>query len=335
MKPMVFITQWMPNEGVEVLKRHCKVIMNEGMQPLPKRELIRQAKDAHALLFFVSDHIDAEVIEGCPNLKVVASFGKGYDNLDLNACTRRNICATINPYSLTDSTADLALALMLALCRNLLPGDRFIRSGNFRGWEPRLLLGHEFHHKNLGIIGMGAIGQAIARRAVGFNVRILYYDLLPRPAVEAELGATFCTKEQLLSQSDFVVLCVDLRPENYHLIGARDLQKIKRGSYLINVGRGSLVDEQAVVQALEDGVLGGYAADVFEMEDFISPSRPTEITPGLIRLKDKTVLTPHIGTGTWEARRKLAVATAEQILKALHGEKPPGALNDVVLQPLL
>jgi len=172
LKPVVFITQWMPEEGVEMLKQYCQVTMNEGTDPLPKEEIIRRTGEAHVLLYFVSDHIDEEIIAGCPNLKVAASFGKGYDNLDLEACTRRNICATINPHALTDSTADMAIALILAVSRNILPSDRFVREGNFRGWHPTHFLGHDFHHATLGIIGLGDVGQAVARRAYGFDVRI-------------------------------------------------------------------------------------------------------------------------------------------------------------------
>jgi len=334
-KPVVFITQWMPEEGVEMLKQHCQVSMNEDTEPLSGEEIIRRAGEAHVLLYFVSDHIDGEIIAGCPNLKVAASFGKGYDNLDLEACTRRNICATINPHALTDSTADLAIALILAVSRNIIPSDRFIREGSFRGWHPTHFLGRDFHHATLGIIGLGDVGEAVARRAYGFDVRILYHDLLRRPGAEDKYGAVFCSKDRLLAESHFIVVSADLRPDNRHLIGSLDLRKFRKGSYLINVGRGSLVDEQAVAGALEEGILSGYASDVYELEDPLFTGRPKEVAPGLICQKDKTVLTSHIGTGTREARSQLAVSTAGQILAALRGEKPSGALNDVVLQPLI
>lgn len=333
-KPKVFISHWMPEIGVNKLREHCEVDYYNGAEPLSPSEFTARAKDADAVLVFMCDTINREVLDQCPNLRVVSSFGKGFDNIDVAACTERNILVTINPAALTDSTADIAMGLLLTLSRNLLAGDRHVRSGNYFGWHATNLLGRDFHHSTLGIIGFGEIGQAISRRSVGFDVKILYTDVRQFEAEAQSVGAEFVDMGTLLAESDFVIAAVNLTPDTYHLLGREQLQMMKDGSFLINICRGSVVDEAAVAEALQSGKLQGYAADVFEFEDRLYRQR-SEIEEMLLRQTEKTVFSPHIGTGTIEARQQLAVSSTTQLLTALNGEIPTGAVNKVPLRPLI
>lgn len=330
MKPKVFISQWMPQKGVELIKEYCEIDYHSDVNPLPKEQFIERAKKADALVMFVTDKIDAEIVSKCPKLRIISSFGKGYDNIDVKACSEKDILVIINRESLTNSTADLAIGLILSLCRNILPGDRHIRNREFKGWHPTNLLGRDFHHSKLGIIGLGLIGAAIARRAKGFDVEVSYYDIERKEKLEQDLDIKYCDNlNDLLSQNDFIVVACDLRSENHHLINANTMGYIKPGSYLINISRGSVVDERAVAEALKAGKLSGYAADVFEFEDIPRDTMTPYIQESLLMDLDRTVFTPHIGTGTKEAREQLAVSTAQQLLLALQGKRPAGALNNV------
>ncbi|MDR3636550.1 MAG: NAD(P)-dependent oxidoreductase [Isosphaeraceae bacterium] len=329
-RPRVFVAQWMPTAGTDRLAAHCALDLSGSLGPLPREELLARSSRADAMVAFVSDYVDAELVEQAPSLRVVASFGKGFDNIDVAACTRRGVLVTINPEALTESTADLALGLILAACRNVAAGDRHVRSGRFHGWHPTDLLGREFHGSALGIVGFGAIGQAIARRASAFDARITYFDPVRRPEAESRLNVSYRDFGDLLAGSEIVVLAADLRLANRHLLGREAIGRMKPGALLVNVGRGSLVDEAAVADSLATGALGGFAADVFEFEDESIPERPRSIHPALLARADATVFTPHLGTGTVAARDRLAVSTAEQLLAALGGEIPSGAVNPAV-----
>jgi lactate dehydrogenase-like 2-hydroxyacid dehydrogenase len=209
-------------------------------------------------------------------------------------------------------------------------GDRQIRSRQFSGWHPTNFLGKDFHHSRLGIIGFGNIGQAIARRARGFAVEIVYYDIQRPAAIPAEKGVRCISDlDALLAESDFIIVAADFRPENHHLLGPRELGLVKRDCLIVNISRGSLVDEQAIAAALQSGRLGGYAADVFAFEDRMIPGRPDYIPDELLNQPDRTVFTPHLGTGTVTTRENLSIATARQLLAALRGQLPPGAVNGV------
>jgi lactate dehydrogenase-like 2-hydroxyacid dehydrogenase len=331
-RPRVFVAQWMPWLGLERLRGSCEIDVSDSLGPMPRAEFLARASRADALIAFVSDYVDAELVDHASSLRFVASFGKGFDNIDVPACTGRGILVTINPEALTESTADLALGLILAVRRNVVAGDRHVRSGRFQGWHPKNWLGREFHGTELGIVGLGAIGQAIARRALAFGVRVAYSDPIRRPELESQWGIAYRDLAGLLAGSDTVVVAADLRPGNLHLIGREAIGRMKPGAVLVNVGRGSLVDETAVAEALATGALGGFAADVFEFEDESIPTRPRTIHPELLAGADATVLTPHIGTGTVEARDRLAIATAEQLLAAIRGEVPSGAVNPEVIR---
>jgi phosphonate dehydrogenase len=304
----VAITQRVFPETIELLAPHAEVIVGPP------------ARDADALMVFMPDSLDDEFLQSCSNLKIVAGALKGCDNFDVEACTRLGIWFTIVPDLLTEPTAELALALMLGLARHVLPGDRLIRSGVFQGWRP-ILYGQGFAGSNIGIVGFGAVGRALARMLQGFSCRVQYHD----PSAE---GST--PLDALLASSDFVLPLLPLTTETLHLIDRDALARIKRGAYLINVSRGSIVDEEAVADALESGHLAGYAADTFEMEDWALPHRPREINPRLLRLAERTLFTPHLGSAVASARREIELAAANNILQALRGERPSGAINDPV-----
>jgi len=326
MRKKVFISHYIPDQGLEMIRQHFEVDYYNGTA-LSKSDFIARAKDADALVIFMTDFIDAEIIENCPKLKVVSSFGKGYDNIDVVACTKRGILVTNNPDNLTASTADMAITLLLALCRNVICADAHIRAGEFNGWHPSNFLGTDFHGKTLGLVGFGAIGQAIAKRARGFDVNMYYYDAQRKTEAEELLGVQYAPLARLLAKSNFVVVALNLYPETRYFLGSKEIASLQPGSYLINIGRGSTVDEDAVAEALISGHLLGYAADVFEFEDQMIGQRPDYINEKLLRCVGKTVFTPHIGTGTFDARQRLSVSTANQLICALKGEKPTGAIN--------
>jgi phosphonate dehydrogenase len=327
MKPKVVITNWVHPEVIELLEPSCEVIANPSKEALSREEILQRAKDAEALMVFMPDTIDEAFVQECPKLKIIAAALKGYDNFDVAACTHRGIWFTIVPSLLSAPTAEITIGLLIGLGRQMLEGDRFIRTGKFTGWRPQFYsLG--LANRTLGIVGMGALGKAIAQRLTGFEMRLLYSDpvALP-PEQEATWNISRVTFETLIESSDFVVLVVPLQPATLHLINANTLAKMKPGSFLINPCRGSVVDEQAVSQALESGHLAGYAADVFEMEDWYRSNRPHNIPQSLLENTKQTFFTPHIGSAVDELRRNIALEAAQNILQALEGQKPQGAVN--------
>jgi len=304
----IVITQRVFSETIHLLSPHADVMVGPP------------SRDAVALMVFMPDSLDEAFLRECPNLKIVAGALKGYDNFDVEACTRLGIWFTIVPDLLTEPTAELALALMLGLARNVLPGDQLIRSGSFQGWRP-VLYGTGLAGGTVGIIGFGAVGRALARMLQGFSCRIQYCD----PSAE---GST--PLDVLLASSDFVLPLLPLTPDTFHMLGRDALAGMQRGAYLINVSRGSVVDEEAVADAIESGHLAGFAADTFEMEDWARRDRPREIHPRLLRLTDSTLFTPHLGSAVASARREIERAAANNILQALRGEHPSGAINSPV-----
>jgi len=327
MKPKVVITNWVHPEVIELLKPSCEVIANPSKEALSREEILQRAKDAEALMVFMPDTIDEAFLRECPKLKIIAAALKGYDNFDVAACTHRGIWFTIVPSLLSAPTAEITIGLLIGLGRQMLEGDRFIRTGKFTGWRPQFYsLG--LANRTLGIVGMGALGKAIAGRLAGFEMQLLYSDpvALP-PEQEATGNISRVPFETLIESSDFVVLVVPLQPATLHLINANTLAKMKPGSFLINPCRGSVVDEQAVCKALESGHLAGYAADVFEMEDWYRSDRPHNIPQPLLENTKQNFFTPHIGSAVDELRHNIALEAAQNILQALQGQKPQGAVN--------
>lgn len=327
-RPLVIVTQRIHSEVADLLSAHARVAVNESSEPWPRERLLELTRDADALMVFMPDSLDDAFLAACPRLKIVAAALKGFDNFDVEACTRRGIWFSIVPDLLTDATAELALALLLGLARNVTAGDRLIRSGEFRGWRP-ILYGTGLHGATVGIVGFGRVGQALARVLKGFSCRVMYCDSNPSGASEA----TQTSIDDLLAQSQFVVPLLPLTPETICLFNAATLAKMKRGSFLINVARGSVVDEEAVADALESGQLAGYAADTFEMEDWARADRPRAISPRLLRLTDRTLFTPHLGSAVDSVRLEIERAAALSILQVLRGERPPGAVNEVTSIP--
>jgi len=320
----VVVTQRIHAEVHALLSARADVIANPTIEPWPPSELLDHAKGASALMVFMPDSVDDAFLAACPRLKIIAAALKGADNFDVPACTARGVWFTIVPDLLSEPTAELALALMLSLARNVLPGDRHVRSGDFHGWRPTLY-GTGVRGSTIGIIGFGNVGQALARMLSGFQCNIIYYD-----SRSGDLGPGRTSLDRVLSASDFLIPLVPLTLQTFHLFRSETLAQMKRGAYLINVCRGSVVDEEAVADALESGLLAGYAADTFEMEDWARPDRLPTVSARLLNMPDRTLFTPHLGSAVASARLEIERAAANNILQALRGERPAGAINDPV-----
>lgn len=326
-RPKVVLSSWVHPEVVELLEGHCTVVANETREALAREEVMRRCRDAHGLMAFMTDHVDDAFLAQCPELRVIACALKGYDNFDLVACSRRKVWLTIVPDLLTAPTAELTIGLMIGLGRNIMAGDRLVRTGGFRGWRP-VLYGQGIDGSTVGLFGAGAVGKAVARRLAGFRATLLYSDSAPlSPDQEDALRLQRVARDELLARSDFVVLCLPLAPQTRHLVDRNFLARMKPGALLVNTARGSLVDEAAVADALERGALGGYAADTFAMEDWALADRPLDIDGRLRSTAEKTLFTPHLGSAVDRVRREIALQAATSLLEALGGETPSGAVN--------
>jgi phosphonate dehydrogenase len=327
MKPKVVITSWVHPEVIVRLAEHATVVANETRERLSREEILRRSHDADALMTFMTDSIDDEFLAACPRLGLVACALKGYDNYDVDACTRRGIWITNVPDLLTIPTAELTIGLLIALTRKLLPGDQSIRSRRFDGWRPTFY-GAGLTGSCLGLIGMGAVGRAIAARLQGYRMTLLYVDPVQVDKdLEKRWGLRRVGLQQLLAESDYVVPMVPYRPDTLHLINAAAIASMKDGAYLINACRGSVVDEEAVADALESGKLAGYAADVFEMEEWTRADRPLAISARLLANTAQTLFTPHIGSAVDSVRLAIEMEAATNILQVLNNQSPQGAIN--------
>lgn len=320
----VFITRKIPEEGVNILKKVCqKVEVNPHDRPLTYDELLKESKGRDAMLTMLSDRMDARLIQEATNLKVIANYAVGYDNIDIKAATAKGVVVTNTPGVLTDSTADMAWALLFSVTRRIVEGDKLTRAGKFTGWAPMMLLGGGLVGKTLGIIGAGRIGTAMAMRSRGWNMRVLYMTQSRRNGVlEEMLGAKRVDLETLLKESDFISLHAPLSEKTKHLIGAKELSLMKRTAYLINTGRGAVIDEEALVHALRNKQIAGAGLDVYEEEP--------KLKPGLAEL-DNIVLAPHLGSATVETRTKMSIMAAENIIAVLNNQKPNNCVNPEVL----
>lgn len=315
----VLVTGRLPEEVMALLKKEHEVEMNVRDRPMGRERLLGSVGDKDGLLCMVTDRIDKELMESAPHLKMIANYGVGYNNIDLNAATARGIPVSNTPGVLTDATADITLALILAAARRVVEGDKMTREGRFQFWAPLHFLGREVTGKTLGIVGLGRIGKAVVRRAKGFDMRVLYHNRHRIDASrEIELGVKFVTLKTLLSEADFVSLHVSLTDQTHHMIGREELQWMKPTAYLINASRGPVVDEQALQEALQTREIAGAGLDVYENEP--------ALTPGLTEL-DNVILLPHLGSATLETRTKMAQLAAENLLKGLRGQIPPNCLN--------
>ena len=318
-KPRIVVTREVFDETIDFLGRHCEVEANQADVPLNTATIAKRLKGAQALMCSLTDKVDADLIAQCPELKVVANIAVGYNNIDVAACTARGILVTNTPGVLDDSTADLAWTLMLATARRLTEVESYIRNGDWTGWKLKQWLGVDVHHATLGIIGMGRIGQAIARRAAGFDMRVIYHNRNRLAAdIEQKLNARHVTQDELLAQSDFIVLQMPYTKETHHLIGARELAKMKPTAILINSTRGGVVDDAALIDALSAGTIRAAGLDVFENEP--------KLNPAFLALKN-VVLSPHIGSSTEATRRAMAMTAAANAVAALTGKLPPNLVN--------
>jgi len=326
MSAKIVVANWVHPEVLDFLKSHGDIVANTDREPWSNSELKGRCKNAEALIAFMPETIDEAFLSACPKLKIVACALKGYDNFDVDACSRQGVWVTIVPDLLTAPTAELTVGLMISLGRNMGPGGAFVRSGTFEGWRPRFY-GRSLDGSTVGLVGAGAVGKAIARRLAGFRCHTLYFDSNRlTPDQEDGLRLQRVSLSELGAKSDFVVLALPLTDDTLHIVDAQFLASMKNGSYLVNAARGSLVDENAVADALETGQLGGYAADTFEFEDWARPDRPIQVNTRLVE-SEKAVLTPHIGSAVDGVRLEIAREAAESIVQFLNGERPRGAVN--------
>ncbi len=320
----VLVTGRIPDEVRAQLAAAHQVQVNPLDRPMARADILGRLADTEGLLCMITDLIDAELLDQAPRLKAIANHGVGYDNIDVAAATARGIPVSNTPGVLTDATADITVGLILAVARRMVEGDRRNRAGRFRHWAPLLFLGTEVTAKTLGVVGLGRIGRAVVKRCRGFEMKAIYHSRTRLGArEEAALGVSYRSLEALLAEADFVSLHVPLTPATRHLIGAAELRRMKAAAFLINTSRGPVVDEAALVAALEAGVIRGAGLDVYENEP--------RMAPGLAQL-DNAVLLPHVGSATWETRTRMARLAARNLLAALAGNPPPNCVNPEVFE---
>ena len=325
-RPHVFVTRRMAQEAIELLATELEVEVWPGDEAPPREVLLQKARECVALLTTIEDRIDAEVLGvGSGTLRVVANCAVGFDNFDVQGATRQGVALSNTPGVLTKTTADLAFTLILAAARQVVQGDRDVRVGGWKNWHPFVYAGPDVHGAVLSIIGLGQIGLEVAKRARGFDMEVLYYDVARHPEAEERYGLTFCQDmPSALRAADFVSLHMSLTPETHHMVGREALRLMKPTAILVNTARGAIVDHQALYEALRDGVIAGAGLDVTEPEP-ISADHPLLSLPNL-------VITPHIGSASLQTRKEMALLAARNILAGLKGEPMPSCLNPEALQ---
>lgn len=324
-KSKILLTRRLPPEGMKLLDQHFDLEVNPLDKVMSGDQIRRSIRDKDGLVCLLNDDIDAKIIHGAAVLKIIANYAVGYNNIDLRAANERRIAVTNTPDVLTESTADLTMGLVISVARRIVEGDKYLREGRFAGWAPELLLGADVYGKRLGIIGMGRIGKAVAKRAHGFGMDIVYHDA-KRLSEEAEdmIGARYYELRQLLRESDFVSLHTPLTQDTRHLISTDTLALMKETAYLINVARGAIVDESALVAALKSGAIAGCALDVYENE-------PT-VTSELLKMPN-VVLVPHIGSASRETRTKMALMVIDNLVAVLiEKHRPPNIVNPEIYE---
>jgi glyoxylate reductase len=323
MKQKVFVTRPLPQPSLDLLGKHFEVAFHPFDSPIAPEKLAEACREIDGLLV-AGTRVTAEILNAAPKLRALSTASVGYDNIDVAACTARGIPVTNTVGVLEDTTADLAFALLLAVARRVVEGDRLVRDGRWTEWKWGLLHASDVHHKTLGLYGFGRIGQAVARRGRGFEMRILYYSRRRvAESIEREFGAQYVDRETLIRESDFLSLHIPKTPETLHTIGARELEMMKPSAFLINTARGSVVDEPALVKALEAKTIAGAGLDVFEQEP--------KVHPGFISMPN-VVLMPHVGSATGETRQKMAMRAAENLVAVLGGRRPSDMVNPEVFE---
>lgn len=327
-RPKVFVSRVIAGEAQDQLRAQCDVeVWPHQELPCPSPILAEQLAQVDGALIMGQDPVPAQLLPGQPGrrprLRILANMAVGFDNIEVGAATARGIMVTNTPGVLTETTADLAWALLLAAARRLGEGERIVRSGRWQSWAPNFMVGQDVYGATLGIVGLGRIGRAVAARARGFNMQILYYGRNQQPEVERQLGAEYCSLEALLGKSDFVVITVPLTADTRGLIGKRELGLMKPTAVLVNVARGPVVDQAALIEALQKQTIWAAGLDVYEEEPLPSSSPLTQL--------ENVVLLPHIGSATVATRTKMAVTAAENLLAGLQGQRPANLVNPEVL----
>ncbi len=323
MKPKVLVTRLLPKKAMEMIHKAVNAELNPHDRPMTRKELLRGLKGVDGVLSLLNDRMDAQAMDAAGlQLKVIANYAVGFNNIVVPDATERGIVVTNTPEVLTETTADMAWSLIMAVCRRVAEGDDFIRRRKPWNWAPLMMLGADVHGKTLGILGLGRIGQAVARRAKGFNMKIIYYDAFrQKPKVEKELGVQFKPFLSVIRQADILTVHTPLMKETTHLINAKVLKAMKKTAYLVNTSRGPVVDEAAVAKALQRGDIAGAGIDVFEKEP--------QVHPELVKCRN-AVITPHIASATVETRTAMGTLAASNLISVLKGRTPPTPVNPEV-----
>jgi len=317
----IFVTRKIPDNGLELLKKQHEIKVNPNDRVLTKKEIIKGLKGKDGLLCLLTDKIDKEVIESEPKLKMIANYAVGYNNIDIKAATKNKISVSNTPKVLTDTTAEMAWALLFSVARRIVEGDKFTRDGKFNGWAPMLMLGRDITDRTLGVIGAGRIGTAFAMKSKGFKMKILYYDKKRNEKLENNLNAKKVELEKILRGSDFLSLHVPLIDSTYHMIGEKELKMMKESAIIINTSRGPVLHEKSLVKALKNKWIFGAGLDVYEHEPKVSEE---------LKKLDNVILQPHSASASIDTRTKMAVVAAENMIKGLKGEIPPNCVNKKV-----
>ncbi|MBS7633488.1 D-glycerate dehydrogenase [Candidatus Bathyarchaeota archaeon] len=324
-KPKVYITRELPERGLNIIKKNFEAEVWPEYAPPPKKVIVEKVRNVDGLVSLLSDKIDSEVFNAAPRLKIVSQLAVGFDNIDIPEATKRGIYVTNTPEVLTDTTADFAWALLMAVARRVVEADRYVRTGQWKvSWHPSMLQGRDVYGATIGIVGAGRIGYAMAKRATGFNMKILFYDVIPRPEIEKDFGAKKVDLDTLFKESDFVSIHVPLMKETHHLVNKERLALMKKTAYLINNARGPVVDEKALYEALKERRIAGAGLDVFEQE-------PTQVDNPLLKL-DNVVVAPHISSASYETRSRMSEMVAENLVAFFEGKKPPNLVNPDVMK---
>ncbi len=323
MAPKVYVTRLLPQQGLDLLCNFAQVKVWEGELPPPRETLLKEVKEVDGLLSLLTDSIDVELMDAAGRLRVISNYAIGYDNIDVQAATERGILVCHTPGVLTDATADFAFTLLMCVARRVVEAVRYVQAGRWKTWEPLLCLGHDVHGSTLGLIGLGRIGSAVAKRATGFEMRILYYDVDRQPYLETELGLVYADLETLLREADFVSLHAPLTPQTYHMIGREQFRMMKNTAILINTSRGQVVDQGALYEALLSGEIAGAGLDVTDPE-------PIDHEDPLLTL-DNCIVVPHIASASVATRTLMATMAAENLVAGLQGRMPRNPVNPEAL----
>jgi glyoxylate reductase len=322
--PKVYATRSIYPEALEVLEREHDVVVWDEDRTVPRDVLLREVSDADAILTLLTDRVDDELLDHAPRVKIVANMAVGFDNVDVAACTRRKVVVTNTPGVLTETTADFAFALMLAAARYVVPGMEYVKAGKWKTWSPTLFVGRDVHHATLGIVGMGRIGQEMAKRGRGFDMQVIYHDVYRREDLEREHGYRYVDVDTLLGESDFVTVHVDLNPGTRKMFSTDAFKKMKNTAILVNAARGPMVDTDALYVALKSGEIAAAGLDVTDPE-------PLPADHPILTL-DNVVICPHIASATLQTRTNMAILAAENIVAVLRGEKPKTGVNPEVYE---